>query len=60
MAPEIRDEGAALCMQIKPTCVPEYNDGGKWVSRCGAARFRTHSRSKLILMNFSEMKYAFD
>jgi hypothetical protein len=28
MAREIRDEGTASCMQIKPTCIPEYNDGG--------------------------------
>lgn len=61
MAQEIRrDEGAALHMQIKPTCVPEYNDGGKCISRCAAARFGTCSRSKHILMNFSEMKNAFD
>jgi hypothetical protein len=34
--------------------------GREWVSRCAAARFRRRSHSKLILMNFSEMKYAFD
>lgn len=53
-------KGPLYACKLNPLVFLNIMMGGKWVSRCGAARFRTRSRSKLILMNFSEMKYAFD